>query len=91
VIGDGECVDLQHVHLTAKHDGGSVMIWECMAAFGPGAWYKTEGRMDRHLYKFIFTKFSCGPLYKNTIWIKVGWSFSKIMIPSTQARSCKNG
>jgi len=27
------------------------MIWVCMAAFGPGAWYQIEGRMDQHLYK----------------------------------------
>ena len=52
-IRDGECVGPQHVHQTVKHGGGLVMIWECMMTFGPGAWYKIEGRMDGHLYKFI--------------------------------------
>ena len=32
------------------------MIWGCLTTFGPGAWYKIEGRMDRHLYKFIQSK-----------------------------------
>ena len=39
-----------------KHGGGSVMIWRCMTAFGPGAWYIIEGRMDMHMYKFILEK-----------------------------------
>jgi len=34
-IGDGERVGPQHVHKTAKHGGGSVMIWGCMTVFGP--------------------------------------------------------
>ena len=28
-----------------------------MTAFGPGAWYKIEGRMDRHMYTFILENF----------------------------------
>ena len=52
-IGDGGCVGPQHVHQTVKHGGESVMIWRCIMAFGPGAWYKIEGRMDRHMYKFV--------------------------------------
>jgi hypothetical protein len=56
-IGDGECFGPQHVHETVKHGGGLVMIWGCMTAFGPGAWYKIEGRMDRHMYKFILENF----------------------------------
>ena len=34
------------------------MIWGCMTAFGPGAWYKIKGRMDRHLYKSILENLS---------------------------------
>ena len=40
-----------------KHGGGLVMFWGYMMAFGLGAWYKVEGRMDRHLYKFILEIF----------------------------------
>ena len=39
-----------------KHVGGSVVIWGCMTAFGSGAWYRIEGRIDRHMYKFSFRK-----------------------------------
>ena len=34
-----------------------VVVWWCMTAFRPGAWYKIEGRVDRHLYKFILENF----------------------------------
>ena len=50
-----------------KHVGGSVVIWGCMTASGSGAWYRIEGRIDRHMYKFSFRKICCGPLYKITI------------------------
>ena len=56
-IGDGEHVGPQHVHHTMKHDGESVMIWECMTTIGPRTQYKIEGRMDRHLYKIILESF----------------------------------
>ena len=49
-IGYGECLGPQHVHQTVMHDGGSMMIWRCMTIFGLRAWYKIEGRMDRHMY-----------------------------------------
>ena len=57
LIGDEEWVGPQHVHQTVKHGGGSLMIWGCMTTFGLGAWYKIEGRMDRHLYEFIVESF----------------------------------
>ena len=41
-IGDGEHIGPPHVHQTVKHGDGSVMIWGCMMAFGPGAWYKLK-------------------------------------------------
>ena len=56
-IEDGDCIRPQHVHHTVKHDGGSVMIQECMMAFGSGAWYKIEGRVDRQLYNSISKNF----------------------------------
>ena len=66
------------------------MMWGSMTAFGPRAWYKIKGRRDRHLNKFI-KKNSCGPLYRITIWIRLGWLVNRTIIPSTRARSCKNG
>ena len=56
-IGNGERIGPQHVHQIVKHDGGLVMIWGCMTTFWPEAWYKIEGKMDRHLYKFILEIF----------------------------------
>ena len=56
-IGDGERVGPQHVPQTVKHGGGLVMIWGYMTACGLGEWYKIEGRMDRHIYIYIY----CGP------------------------------
>ena len=53
-IGDGECIEPQHVHLNVQYGDGLVMIWGCMMFFELGAWYKTEGRMDRHMYKVIY-------------------------------------
>ena len=55
-IEDGDRIGPQHVYQIVKHDGGSMMIWGCMMAFGQGAWYIIEGRMDRPLYKFYFRK-----------------------------------
>ena len=57
-IGDGICIRPQHVHQNVQHGDGSVMIWGCMMVFELGAWYKTECRMDRHMYKLIYTLWS---------------------------------
>ena len=54
----------QHVHPIVKHGGGLVMIWECMTTFGPGAWYRIKGRIDRHLYKFILENFLWSTIQK---------------------------
>ena len=34
-----------------KHGGGHILIWGCMIAFEPGAWHRSEGTMDQHMYK----------------------------------------
>lgn len=50
---DGEGRQPRHVKQTVKHGGGSLMIWGCMTAHGPGFICKIEGTMDQHLYKKI--------------------------------------
>lgn len=52
-IRDGESRQPRHVMQTAKHGGGSIMIWGCMTAHGPGFMCRIEGMMDQHLYKEI--------------------------------------
>jgi transposase len=52
-IRDGEGLQPRHVNQTVKHGGGSVMIWGCMTAEGPGFMCRIEGIMDQHLYKSI--------------------------------------
>ena len=49
---------------------------------------KIEGRINRYVDEYIL-EFSCSPLCKITFWNQIGWSFSMIMIPNTQAMSCK--
>jgi DDE superfamily endonuclease len=50
---DGESVQGRHIKQTVKHGGGSIMVWGCMTAQGPGYLCKIEGTMDQHLYKSI--------------------------------------
>lgn len=42
-----------HIKQTVKHGGGSIMIWGCMTAEGPGYMCKIDGIMDQHLYRTI--------------------------------------
>jgi DDE superfamily endonuclease len=51
--GDGEGYKPQHVKQTVKHGGGSVMIWGCMTAHGPGFMCRILDKMNQHLYKSI--------------------------------------
>jgi len=37
-----------------KHDGGSLMIWGCLTAFGPGLFCKIKGIMNEYVYRKIF-------------------------------------
>jgi hypothetical protein len=43
----------QHVNLTVKFGGGSLMIWGCMTAQGVGYMCKIEGMMNGELYRDI--------------------------------------
>jgi hypothetical protein len=52
-IRDGEQLQSRHVKETVKHGGGSIMIWGCMTALGPGFLCKIDTTMDQHLYKEI--------------------------------------
>ena len=50
---DEEQLQQHHVKQTLKHGGGSIMIWGCMTAEGPGYMRKIDGKMDQYLYKTI--------------------------------------
>lgn len=50
---DGEGLQPRNVRQTVKHGGGSLMIWACMTAAGPGFMCRIDGIMDQHLYKEI--------------------------------------
>jgi transposase len=52
-VRDGGSLSDRQVKQTRKHGGGSVMVWGCMTAHGPGFLCKIEGWMDQHLYKSI--------------------------------------
>src|SRR6185436_19035143 len=52
-VRDGESRQPRHVKETVKHGGGSVMIWGCMTAGGPGFMCKLTGIMDQHVYRAI--------------------------------------
>jgi transposase len=50
---EGNQLQHHHVKQTVKHGGGSIMIWGCMTAEGPGNMCKIDGTMDQYLYKTI--------------------------------------
>jgi transposase len=52
-VRDGESRQPRQVKQTVKHGGGSLMIWGCMTAHGPGFLCRIMGTMDQHLYKLI--------------------------------------
>jgi len=61
-VRDGESVQERHVKQTMKHGGGSIMVWGCMTAHGPGYLCKIEGAMDQHLYKAILEDELCNTI-----------------------------
>lgn len=50
---DGESLQSHHVKQTVKFGGGSIMVWGCFTAKGPGFLCKIEERMDQYLYLSI--------------------------------------
>ena len=50
---NGESRQPRHVKGTVKHGGGSLMIWGCMTAHGPGFMCRIVDKMDQYLYKLI--------------------------------------
>jgi transposase len=47
---DGEQLDERHVQGTVKHGGGSIAIWGCMTAAGPGYMCRLDGHLNQDLY-----------------------------------------
>ena len=58
---------LQHILQTVKYGGGSIMIWGCMTAYGPGFMCQIHGNMDQHLYILILDNY----LLKTIKWYKL--------------------
>lgn len=46
----GSALKPSHVQGTLKHGGGSIMVWGCMTAEGPGYLTKIDGGLDAELY-----------------------------------------
>jgi transposase len=46
----GSALKPSHVVGTLKHGGGSIMVWGCMTAEGPGFLTKIDGGLDAELY-----------------------------------------
>jgi hypothetical protein len=46
----GEQLKPRHVQKTIKHGGGSLMVWGCMTAQGPGYLTKIDNGLDADLY-----------------------------------------
>jgi transposase len=46
----GEQLQPRHVQATVKHGGGSLMVWGCMTAQGPGYLTKIDQGLDAELY-----------------------------------------
>lgn len=52
-IRDGTHLKPQHVKMSVKHGGGSIMLWSAITYAGTGWLCKIDGNMDKHLYKNI--------------------------------------
>lgn len=52
-VRDGTHLQPQHVKMSVKHGGGSIMLWSAITYAGTGWLCKIDGNMDKHLYKNI--------------------------------------
>jgi transposase len=88
-VRDGEVRNQRHVKQTVKHGGGSLMIWGCMAADGPGFMCKITGTMDQHLYLAILQ----GELLRTIDWYGIepgGAIFQHDNDPKHKAKSVQS-
>ena len=88
-VRDGEARTERHVKQTIKHGGGSLMIWGCMTATGPGFMCKINGRMDQHVYLAILQ----GELISTIEWYEIDPNraiFQHDNDPKHKARSVQN-
>lgn len=58
-----------HVCPTVKHGGGSIMVWGCMTAFGPGFLAKIDSGLNADLYCQILD----GELQQSMDWYLLDW------------------
>jgi transposase len=59
----------RHVQATVKHGGGSLMVWGCMTAQGPGFLTKIVDRLDSELYCNILED----ELQSTVEWYELEW------------------
>ena len=88
-IGDGECVELQYMSQSVKHGGKLLMILGLYDSFWNGNLVQ-NWRYNGSKYVHIYSgKTSCSVWSRIIIWFQARWCFSKITIPNTCTRGCK--